>query len=348
MVVNTVWMRVAEAVLLSVAVISFAACSLQPRYALPNNLRLAIEGRPIVDGSEETVLQLDASAPLPVVRLKLGGPFGGAAQACALIDTGALLYLDLPSSLAERVRPWVWRDSVGRVRTWSFGEGAASLGVLSHVDLGNARLSHVPVIVSPQNRRFTTLILGIQAMTLFESVEFDWDRSQLTLRRASLAPPQSCRPLSPTPDRVSIRWWHPMGGAVGRDRGYITIPAVVAGLDTQVLLDTGCGGDLLVPQSVVTQEPWASCLEDGGFINVYGANNTVLTKRMMFRGEFRLGGHAFTNLVVAVFDDSVLPPGASPIAVVGVPLLRRFQNVVFDFANETVIFARDEGAEGID
>ncbi|MBX3404694.1 MAG: aspartyl protease family protein, partial [Phycisphaeraceae bacterium] len=303
------WSRMASTAFAAAVVALWGACSFQAGYVLPASLQLAIEGRPVVDGPGTTVLRLGARSNAPYAEVCLAGPFGHTARVMALVDTGALLYMDLPWPLAERVRPWIWRDSIGRVRTWSFGEGAASLGVLDHIDLGDIRLSHVPVLVSPRNRRFGDAILGIQALAMFDSVECEWQEERLVLHRTRVEPTAAGAPRSGGRVSVPLEWWQPVGDAASRDRGYVTVLATVHGHQCRVLLDTGYEGDLLLPNSLAAQEPWVSCLEDAGAINVHGANNTMLTKRVTLRADFLFGGQSFANLLVAVFDEEPLTNG---------------------------------------
>jgi predicted aspartyl protease len=215
--------------------------------------------------------------------------------------------------------------------------------VLDHIDLGDVRLSHVAVLVSPRARQFSEAILGIQALAMFDSVEFDWQEERLVLHRTRAERTAADAPRSGGSVSVPIEWWQPVGDAASRDRGYVTVPATVSGHRFRFLLDTGHEGDLLLPQSLAAQEPWVSCLEDAGAVKVHGANNTMLTRRMTLRAELSLGGQSFSNLLVAVFYDSVLPSGASAIPVVGVPVLRRFRGLELDFAHRSVTFTRDEG-----
>jgi len=330
---------------IAAAAIFLGACASRQDYVLPANLRLNIEGRPLVEGPEATVLLLETRSQMPVVKLEIAGPWGHAVWAPALVDTGAMMYMDLPHFLARRARPWVWLGSVGRVRTWSFGEERTSLGVLEGVSIGDTRLSHMPVNLSPKRSERPGAILGISALSLFDSVGFDWERGTMTLRRRPPGPVETLDDPRSEPGCVPFRWWHPMGGETNRGRGYVVVDGAVGAHKVDLWIDTGCGGDLVLPRSLAQGEPWASALEENGSIKLFSATGTTTAGRFKLRGRLTIGGESFTDLLVAVFDDSTLPPGATALPILGTPLLRKFARVTIDFANERVIFERSDTPE---
>jgi predicted aspartyl protease len=298
---------------------------------------LKIDGRPLVDGPEATVLPLAVESLVPIVELQIVGTHGHSSSTRALVDTGAFMYMALPHAMAENARPWIWQDSVGRVRTWSFGKESGSLGVMTRVDIGASRLSHVPINVAPKSSNLPGTILGLSALSLFDSLELDWARGSLTLLRHEPGSTASCADLSTAPGVVPFRWWHPRGDAAGRENGGVAIGGKVAGSDVELLVDTGCGGDLVLPRGLAAKEPWVSALEEDGSINIISATGTSKARRFKLRRPISIGGESFTDLLVAVFDDSMLPPGATALPILGAPVLRRFERVTIDFANERVI-----------
>jgi len=52
---------------IAAAAIFLGACASRQDYVLPANLRLNIEGRPLVEGPEATVLLLETRSQMPVV-----------------------------------------------------------------------------------------------------------------------------------------------------------------------------------------------------------------------------------------------------------------------------------------
>lgn len=330
----------AAAAVIAPAAIYLSCCASRQDYVLPDNLRLKIDGRPLVEGPTATTLPLAADSQVPLAELEFSGPDGKRAHARALIDTGAFMYLALPHATAKQAGPWVWEDSVGRVRTWSFGEESGSLGVLSRVNIGESCLSHVPINVASKSSKLPGTILGLPALTLFDSLELDWTRGSVTLLRHEPGSAGAQADPSSGPEGVPFRWWHPRGGAAGRDNGGVVIDGMVAGTNVELLVDTGCGGDLVLPRSLAQSEPWTSSLVAGGAISIYSATGITKADRFEFRSNLRIGSESFTNLLVAVFDDSILPPGASVLPIIGTPLLRRFERVTIDFDNERMIFGR--------
>ncbi len=209
------------------------------RYELPSNPRLEVEGRPVVKGPPTARLTLLPRRSLPVVKIRVRGPFGEAVWIDALIDTGALSYMDIPRTVSDIVKPWVWQDSVGRVRTWSLGRGTAALGVLESIQIGTIDLVDVPVIISPDSINGGGAILGMQALAVFDVVQFDWALNQVVLCHGLPEPSSRSGESTGPGQRTPIRWWSPTDRLVGRDRGYAVISLSIDDQAFEAWIDTG-------------------------------------------------------------------------------------------------------------
>lgn len=275
---------------------------------------------------------------MPVIRLLLRGPRSESAS-CerVIVDTGGLLHLSMSSGATARVRPWVWQESVGRVRQWSIQQGAGSLGVLPSIDLGGIQLLDVPVLLPPPHGTREVSTLGIAALAKFEAVEFDWGQSTLTLRRTVECAESGVG--TPTGACVeAFRWWHPIDNVATRGGGFVVVQGRIGRESVPLLFDTACGADLLLPRSVATTPPWRDVVEQTGSIQIHSPTGATCAERQRFTGNLSIGGAELTNLLVVVFDDSTLPPGAAAVPILGAPAMRRFERVTFHFDVEQVVF----------
>jgi hypothetical protein len=125
-----------------------------------------------------------------------------------------------------------------------------------------------------------------------------------------------------------------------RSNGLVVVDAVANGHSVEVLLDTGSNFDLVLPRSATVREPWASALQCQSLIRLHNATGAHLSNRYTFIGGFELGDRIIRDLQVVDIDDTTLPPEARLLPIVGTPLLRRFESVMFNFAEEVVTFDR--------
>lgn len=320
----------------------FVGCSC-PNESPPDGLtpvkredgRLVIEGGPVrVPGASTTTVEFTRSRrPSPAVTLTVVGRAGKPGRSVvAIVDTGSDDVMRLSETARRDIKPWVWKESVGKVRVWALGQGGVTLGACESVTLGDATLRGVPVELSgPAStgaEPFSSI--GIGFLRLWRFAAFDWRRSQLTL--ADDVP-------GAHGEDVSFRWWHPL--AKSETHPFMVIEARIGDQPLDFMLDTGFEADIALASSLSCKPPWKGALDMQGGGLARTASDAKPVRMYRLSRPFTLGGRTFERLTVLVFEDSSAPPGAEMLPIIGAPLLRRFSSVSIDFEARRVTLAAD-------
>jgi hypothetical protein len=202
---------------------------------------------------------------------------------------------------------------------------------IPHIRLNGAEFHSFSALVPPTEELFKgRLYRGILGFTTFSSLvwTFDGPGRRLILRqsRASLPPVEEALPLD------AVREWPQW--PVRFSHGRAIVPMSIDGLpgdgDLDVVLDTGCVWDFLLPASLQVRLPKLHQTMPGELLSASGLhplNASILA------GSLTIGKHNFAWPLVAYV------PSPNGLAAVGAPVLKDFV-ITFDMPEGRVWMQR--------
>jgi hypothetical protein len=302
--------------------------------------RYVIDGNPVIEasGDDAIVVPLDLkSRPSPVVQLELTGTEGARPLTVrAVVDTGGQDWLMLDGSAVALIRPWVWPESRGRVKSWAMGRIGRSWAVCNRVRIGNALYHYVPASIPDSDANPAkgggSVSLGMNFLRTWACVRFDWQGGRLVLMPRG----KECLSISPGAVDVPYELWHPMGH---HDEGFVSVDVTLEGCaPVKAVVDTGMEVDFALPASLLGETSWRSRLQLLDSVQVVSASGRHDAGVYWLSSALHLGAQSFSGVRVLVFDDSNRPEGSEVRPLVGVTLLRHFAAVTFDFSSGSVRF----------
>lgn len=325
--VEPTWTRRGAA--LALATLAPAACAAPPRRPLVS-INFAASDRPRVRDEDGAVLEsaLDKARRMAVpVFIDERGPFE------FVVDTGAnrsVVAADLAAELGLRPAGAVAVHSIAGV------ESTAQVEVASlRVDRVVSRGLHLPVM--PRDRMGAAGLLGVDMLTgrrvgmNFKANRFDIAASG---RRKAFAPAtdSNLKQLEP-PVVVPARY---------RAGQLVILDADIAGARVAAFLDSGSQitvGNLALRDAVLKKRPQ---LADRFYRTpLISATGQTIDSELAVLPLLRLGGLGVTNLLIAFAPLHVFALWdmvARPSMLVGVDVMRQFEDIVLDFGRREVLF----------